>query len=105
MNVTKVKPSTAQLTEVDVELLQQRDELKNELKRLDEHLRPRIEATVKAHGACRVCIGSHLVDLKEMRRLSTSWKACAYAVATEEEVNAVKGNFTLESISFDARVV
>jgi len=104
--ITKARPAKqAQLTEVDIKLLAEREGLRAELKRLDAYLKPRIEATIEAHGTGRVCIGEALVDLTAAVRLSTSWKAVAYAVADEAEVNAVKADFQLESTSYSAKVV
>jgi len=110
--ITKARPAKqAVLTETDVKLLKEREGLRAELKRLDDYLKPRIEATIQVCGWAdrphtgRVCIGESFMDLTTAVRLTTSWKACCYALANEAEVDAVRGDFTLESTSYSAKVV
>jgi hypothetical protein len=104
--ITKVKTGKACLLEPDdVRQITRREELKLELCKLNAYLKPRIEACVHKFGTGRIMVGSEMVDLSEAVRATTSWKAVAYAVASEAEVEAVKSNFTLESTSYSARIV
>jgi len=93
------------LTSADVKLLQERESLKAKLKALDAHLKPRIELTVKKFGNDVVLIGNTKVQLKESSRSTYSWKAVAYAVASIEEVDAVKDEFAVESQIYSAKVI
>ena len=93
------------LTSADVKLLQERELLKAKLKVLDAHLKPRIELTVKQYGNDVVLIGDTKVQLKATARNAYSWKAVAYAVASIEEVDAVKDEFAVESQIYSAKVV
>jgi len=93
------------LTASDVKLLAEREELKAKLKTLDAHLKPRIELTVKRFGSDVVMIGNTKVQLKETSRSSYSWKAVAYAVASIEEVDAVKDEFAVESAIYSAKIL
>lgn len=93
------------LTPADLLRLERLAQLKAELKKLEEDLKPRIEATVKANGPGVVQIGSRQVKLAESVRQSYSWKSIAYAVAEEEAINAVKDDFAVEYTSYSARVV
>jgi len=76
-----------------------------ELKSLEDDLKPKIEATVKAHGPGVVQIGDQQVKLAESIRNSYSWKAIAHAMAEEEAINAVKDDFAVEYSIYSAKVV
>lgn len=94
------------LTEADVDLLQKREGLKAELKRLDALLNPKVEATLDHIGGTgRYVVGNRQVELSESFRENCSWKELAYSVATEDAINAVKSNFTSTSSVRKAVVV
>ncbi len=102
--IKQLVPVVEMLEEADLVLMKRRDKIKAELKQLDSQLKPRIENTVKRFGVCTVKIGDAQVRLSQSVRASVSWKACAYSLASVEEVEAVTGEFTVESTSYKAQI-
>lgn len=82
------------LTEADVKLLARRETVKAELKRLDDQLKPRISATIEAHGTGRLMIGSRQVDLKRSVRNSVCWKPLCHSLVEEAAILQVLDSFT-----------
>jgi len=102
--IKQLIPMKDMLEESDLTLIKRRNKIKAELKALDSQLKPRIKNTVKHFGACVVIVGGTQVILSQLTRQSVSWKACAYAVATIEEVESIADEFTVESISYKAEI-
>jgi len=90
---TKTEPNAYNLiadiiSDYGVELLRKRDALKAELKLVDDEVRMLVDNGVKKYGVGVHAVNAHLnVELKESERASVSWKALAYAVATEDIIN------------------
>jgi hypothetical protein len=103
--IRPLMPVETLLTEDDVALLEQRETLKAELKRLDDQLKPKIAATIDQHGTGRLMVGSRQVELKESERQTVSWKSLAYAVAEEAAIDAVKEVYTESCKIQTARVI
>ncbi|MFA7286933.1 MAG: hypothetical protein WC052_04720 [Patescibacteria group bacterium] len=89
---TKAQP----LTDADFELLKRREEVKAELKRLDEHLKPRITATIDAHGTGKAKISHHEVELKRSVRNTVSWKSLCASLVPEDVILSTQPDFTEE---------
>lgn len=87
-----------------VDLLLTVEKLEAEIKEAKALLKPIVEATVKHFGETTIEIDGFKVQLKEVVRCTASWKAIAYAVASEEEILAVKPDFVVESTSYSAKV-
>lgn len=85
------------LTENDLTLLAERDDLKAELKRLDTHLKERITNTINKLGEGRFVIGEKQVELSRSIRSAISWKSLAHAVASEADIAEVRADFTVDS--------
>jgi len=92
------------LNEEDVKLLVHVEKLKAEIKELEGLLKPVVKETVEHFGEITIEIGNYKVQLKKTIRNSASWKAIAYAVAPEEDILKVQPDFTLESVSYSAKV-
>lgn len=93
------------LTEDDVKKLDRQARLKAELKKLTDHLKPRIAATIEVHGTGRLLVGNRQVELKETERATVSWKSISYAIAEEEAIEAVREVYTVTSTTRTAKVV
>lgn len=84
----------ALLTPTDVALLEKREALKAELKKLDDQLKPKIAATIESHGTGRLMIGNRQVELKRSVRRSVAWKPLVYSLVEEAAIEAVRESFT-----------
>jgi hypothetical protein len=82
------------LTETDVDLLAEREELKAKLKQLDDYLKPMIAATINRHGTGRLLIGNRQVELKRSVRESVAWKPLCYSLVDEAAILSVQSSFT-----------
>lgn len=82
------------LVEDDVKLLERREAIKAELKRLDDYLKPKIASTIDSHGDGRLMIGNRQIELKRSVRNSIAWKPLAYSLVPEEVILSVQDSFT-----------
>jgi len=93
------------LTEDDVKLLDQLERAKRKVKALQDHLKPRISATIEAHGAGRLMVGSRQVELKRSARNSVAWKPLCYSLVDEAAILSVQESFTIPYDVDSAKVV
>lgn len=106
--ITKVRArpvEQAQLSPVDIALLQEREELRAELKKLDSYLKPRIGATIDKMGIGKVFIGNNVVELRRSTRLSVSWAALCTSIAEPQAIEDAKGDFIVEHTIDSVKVV
>lgn len=93
------------LNTIDIGKLQRFQVLKEELKELEEHLKPKIEATIKKYGVGNVTIGANVVKLSTVARNNVSWKGLAESLIDAKVIENEKPNFTTPSISYNAKII
>ncbi len=93
------------LNERDVTKLEKLEVLKEEIKALEEHLKPRIEATFKRYGAGVRVIGAREVKLGKIDRNNTSWKGLAESNLPASVIEQEKPRHTTPSTSYNAKIV
>lgn len=92
--IRQLSPADEMLTEDDVKLLEQLEQAKRKVKKLQDHLKPRITATITAHGTGRLMIGRRQVELKQSTRHSVAWKPLCYSLNEEAAILQVLDCFT-----------
>lgn len=83
------------LTAEDIKLLQRREKIEAELKKLDADLKPRIKATIDEYGEGLVELDGHTLELKRSKRSSCSWQSLATALLDEAVIDEQKPAFTV----------
>ena len=86
---------TADLLNADgVELLRRWEQIKADYKEIGDHVKLLTDNTIERHGCGVHNVNGVSIELKESERSSVSWKALAYAVATEDIINDQMPIFT-----------
>lgn len=95
----------ATLNKIDVGKLQRLAVLKQEVVALEEHLKPRIAATVKQYGEGNFTIGANVVKLSSVSRSNVSWKGLAESLIDAQVIADEKPNFTTPSVTYNAKII
>ena len=77
--------------------------LKEQVKELEAHLKPRIKATFEKYGACNLQIGAQVITLSKVDKSSMSWKGLAESQIDADVIEEIKGDFISPSSSFYAK--
>ena len=94
-----------ELCEADVALLVRRAKIRAELKKLDAHLKPRIDATVEEYGTGMMKIGDRQIKITSTTRHAASWKSLAHGLLDPALIAEHLDNYTVKSTSTSCKVV
>jgi len=92
--IHQLVPADELLTSDDVKLLDQFEKAKRKVKELQDHLKPRISATIEVQGTGRLLIGNRQVELKRAVRHSVAWKPLCFSLVDEAMIQSVQDSFT-----------
>ncbi len=93
------------LTPQDVTKLERISVLKEELKALEEVVKPKIQASFAKFGAGNVTIGARVVKLSSIDRNNVSWKGLAEANLPASVIEAEKPRHTSPSVTYNAKII
>lgn len=96
------------LTIEDISLMEKEEQLKKELKSIQDILKPKFEATVKYMGEGTHIVGNRALKLSIARGVSTSWKSMAEFLDPSGKLieKGMKDPFiSIETVTYKAKLV